>query len=108
MRLALVAALALALVPAARGATTTTNPLAPPSPVPTSSQPRLTTAQATRIFLRDPKVVAWLKRYPKSPITQATFAKGDWTVNVFSGKAGEIAIGQAAPFEEITVWNNAA
>ena len=23
-------------------------------------------------------------------------------------KAGEIAIGQAAPFEEITVWNNAA
>ena len=24
------------------------------------------------------------------------------------GKAGEIAIGQAAPFEEITVWNNAA
>ena len=23
-------------------------------------------------------------------------------------KAGEIAIGQAVPFEEITVWNNAA
>jgi hypothetical protein len=94
VRPALAAALALALVPAARaGTTTTTNPLAAPSPVPAASQPRLTTERATRIFLRDPKVASWLKRYPKSPVTQATFAKGDWTVNVFSGKAGEIATG---------------
>ena len=35
----------------------------------------------------------WLKRYPPSPQTEATFAQGYWTVNVFSGKAGEIATG---------------
>jgi len=40
-------------------------------------------------------VRAWLKRYPPKPVTQATYDKdtGEWTVNVFSGKAGEIATG---------------
>jgi hypothetical protein len=36
----------------------------------------------------------WLERYPKGPATEATLAKGAWTVNVFSGKAGEIATGK--------------
>ncbi len=98
MRLAVVAALALALVPAAQAATTTTagpttNPLAPPSPVPAQTNPRLTNAQATKILLRDAKVASWLERYPKNPVTQTTLDKGEWTVNVYSGKAGEIATG---------------
>ncbi|HVU75965.1 MAG TPA: hypothetical protein VHC67_00185 [Gaiellaceae bacterium] len=44
-------------------------------------------------FLAYPKVRDWLKRYPPNPQTQATFAQGSWTVNVWSGKAGEIATG---------------
>jgi hypothetical protein len=44
-------------------------------------------------FLADPKVHAWLERYPPHPITEASFAQGEWTVNVFSGRAGEIATG---------------
>ena len=44
-------------------------------------------------FLADPKVRDWLKRYPPKPQTQATFAQGVWTVNVWSGKAGEVATG---------------
>ncbi|HVV57176.1 MAG TPA: hypothetical protein VHC45_02350 [Gaiellaceae bacterium] len=122
MRLALVAALALALVPAARagtttttnpatqaGTATTTNPLAPPSPVPGELQPQLTTERVTRIFLRDPKVASWLKRYPKNPVTQATFSKGDWTVNVYSGNAGEIATGTVSDSDGTVVeaWTGA-
>ena len=38
-------------------------------------------------------MVHWLERYPKNPPTEAYFEKGTWTVNVFSGKAGEIATG---------------
>jgi len=44
-------------------------------------------------FLADPKVRAWLKRYPPNPVTDATYAQGQWTVNVYSGRAGEIATG---------------
>ncbi len=44
-------------------------------------------------FLADKKVHAWLERYPPKPVTDATYAQGQWTVNVWSGKAGEIATG---------------
>jgi len=35
----------------------------------------------------------WLARYPPKPTTDATFKQGTWTVNVWSGKAGEVATG---------------
>jgi hypothetical protein len=67
-------------------ATTTTTASTP--------QTRLTSAAATGIFLRNHKVASWLHRYPSKVGTSATFANGSWTVNVFSGKAGEIATGK--------------
>ena len=97
MRLAAVLALALALVPAARAGTTTA-PTATVIPTPqipaTQTEPRTTEQQAIRLFLDYGKVAGWLKRYPPKPITDATFAQGVWTVNVWSGKAGEIATGK--------------
>jgi hypothetical protein len=54
---------------------------------------RLTGPEATRIFLLDPKVKSWLERYPPKPSTDASYKDGQWTVNVFSGAAGEIATG---------------
>jgi hypothetical protein len=36
----------------------------------------------------------WLDRYPPTPTTEATFDEGVWTVNVWSGPAGEIATGK--------------
>ncbi len=99
MRLALLAALALALVPAAHAATTrsqqtstVTNPLTATSPLATA-KPRSNDAQVTAIFLDYDKVANWLKRYPK-PTTSATFKQGVWTVNVFDRDAGEIATGR--------------
>jgi hypothetical protein len=47
----------------------------------------------TAVFLRYPKVAGWLERYPPNPTTDATYKDGQWTVNVFSGRAGEIATG---------------
>ncbi len=93
MRLAAVLALALALVPAARAGTTTATIPTPQIPA-TQTSPRTTKQQATQLFLAYPKVADWLKRYPPSPVTDATFAQGAWTVNVWSGKAGEIATGK--------------
>jgi hypothetical protein len=56
--------------------------------------PRLTKAEATRIFLENHKVSAWLGRYPKRGRTvDTTFKKSVWTVSVWWGKAGEIATG---------------
>src|SRR5213078_2061091 len=49
--------------------------------------------QAIALFLADRKVADWLKRYPPRPTTDATFKQGIWTVNVWSGRAGEIATG---------------
>jgi hypothetical protein len=93
---------ALALAPVAHAETTT-----PSSPVydargrivqtpfaPTPAQPKLTKAQATQALLDVPKVRDWLDRYPPRPTTDATFDKGTWTVNVWSGAAGEIATGK--------------
>lgn len=45
------------------------------------------------IFAGFPKVASWLKRYPPNPQTEATYANGTWTVDMWSGKAGEIATG---------------
>ena len=94
MRLAAVAALALALIPAAHAGTTTSvpNPITTTTPL-AQTQPRTTKNQAIALFLANDKVADWLKRYPPKPVTDATFKQGIWTVNVWSGKAGEIATG---------------
>ncbi|HEY8646491.1 MAG TPA: hypothetical protein VIL77_11485, partial [Gaiellaceae bacterium] len=95
MKIAAVAALALALVPAAHAGTTTSvpNPITTTTPL-AQTQPRTTKSQATALFLANDKVAGWLKRYPPKPVTDATFKQGIWTVNVWSGKAGEIATGK--------------
>jgi hypothetical protein len=85
---ALAAALLVAPV-AAAGTTTTTVPTQTLTP----AKAQLSDQQATDIFLGSAKVRAWLKRYPPKPVTQATFENGNWTVDVWSGKAGEIATG---------------
>ncbi len=43
-----------------------------------------------------PKVAGWLERYPPRPTTDASFDRATrvWTVRVWSGKAGEIALGK--------------
>jgi hypothetical protein len=98
-RLAVAAALVLLLAPAAHAATTTTRSVSTvtvpfgAAPTVTVTKPRSTKQQAIALFLADDKVAAWLKRYPPKPATDATFAQGVWTVNVWSGKAGEIATG---------------
>jgi len=100
LRLVLVAVLGLALVPAASATTTppqqtstVTNPLTATSPLATAKA-RSNEAQVIAIFLDYPKVAHWLKRYPPKPTTGATYKQGVWTVNVFSGLAGEIATGK--------------
>jgi hypothetical protein len=65
-----------------------------PGPAGAATQPQLTKEGATRIFLAYGKVASWLERYPPNPITDATYSKGTWTVNVWSGDAGEIATGK--------------
>ena len=72
---------ALALVPAAHAASTL-----PTSTIGTEKPPKLSEARVVKVFLADPKVAKWLKRYPPNPITGATFANGVWTVSVWSRK----------------------
>ncbi|MGZ6728800.1 MAG: hypothetical protein ACXVFC_05790, partial [Gaiellaceae bacterium] len=92
-RLALVAAAALVLAAPALAADPTPKPLPAPSLQPPN--PRLTKADATRIFLQDRKVASWLRRYPEKGRTKdATYAKGSWKVSVWWGTAGEIATGR--------------
>jgi hypothetical protein len=95
VKAAAVVLLALALVPAARATTTTTvpSPLTTTSPV-AQPKPQSTKQQAIRVFLADAPVRRWLERYPPHPQTDATYAAGAWTVDVWSGKAGEIATGK--------------
>jgi hypothetical protein len=86
-------------VPVAAAGTTTPSstaslPTAPVGQATTSTQPTLNEALAEKIFLTTPKVAAWLHRYPPNPQVSATFSDGVWTVDVFSGRAGEIAMGQ--------------
>lgn len=82
------------LAPAAAATTTTTvaNPLTTP-PAIAQTKPRTTQRQAIALFLANDKVADWLKRYPPKPTTDATFKQGIWTVDVWSGRAGEIATG---------------
>jgi hypothetical protein len=65
--------------------------------VPPSSTAQLTSGQALERFEANPKVAAWLSRYPVSDRTdQETFdaASGAWTVKIWWGAAGEIAEGK--------------
>jgi hypothetical protein len=103
-RLAVAALCALVLAPAALAAEAPTGPVydgqgrlvqtpfAPPPP-----RPHLVAGQATQLFFAYPKVHDWLARYPrKSRVWQTEYdAKAHaWKVSVWSGKAGEIAIGR--------------
>jgi len=94
MRPALVAVLALALVPGAAAA---------------GQQPHLTKTTAIVRFLAHPKVHDWLERYPPNPETDATRDGDTWTVRVWSGKAGEIAEGKVsdASGEVLEAWTGA-
>src|SRR5258708_36222680 len=68
------------------------------APVAPASEPvRLTQKRATAIFLANPKVHDWLKRYPtKDRVTQTDYSKKyrNWTVKIWWGAAGEIATGR--------------
>jgi hypothetical protein len=57
--------------------------------------PELTEETATRAVLDDPRARSWLRRYPPRPTTAATYDGGSrsWKVNVWSGRAGQIASG---------------
>ena len=79
-------------MPAAHADSTTTKPLTTPTAVP-GSKPQLKNDEVIARFLAYPKVHDWLKRYPPKPQTEATYSLGSWTVNVWSGAAGEIATG---------------
>jgi hypothetical protein len=122
LRFLLLVALAAAVVPAAYGAATNgtatngtaangtatngaaTNGAATaatsvPNPVTTTTavaqaKPRVTKNEAIRLFTANDKVADWLDRYPPKPTTDATFADGVWTVDIWSGRAGEIATGK--------------
>jgi hypothetical protein len=108
LRWALVAVgCALALAPAALGATASTT--TPTSPVydfrgrliqtpyaPPVKHARLTGQQALAAFVADKKVHNWLARYPKTGrSTETTYHKdrSSWDVSIWWGKAGEIATG---------------
>ena len=103
LRAALALVAVAALAPAAHAAKpapptygfTVTAPTTPltTTPAAAAEAARLTGTEAEKIFVRFPKVADWLSRYPKHPSLDASFSKGTWTVNVFSGRAGEIATG---------------
>jgi hypothetical protein len=93
------------LVPAARAVSPSTAATFPsPATTPTTSTPvkrRLDEGAAISIFLADHKVKTWLRRYPPNPTTDAAYANGTWTVNVFYGPAGEIATGTVDDASEV-------
>jgi hypothetical protein len=78
------------------------------TPFVASGQGRLTQKQVFAIFIGVTKVAHWLGRYPPHPIREATFDRQtrQWTVNVWSGKAGEIATGTIddATGEVFSAW----
>jgi hypothetical protein len=84
MRGLLAAICALVLAPAAFGAE---SPLA---------KPRLAEDRAVDIFVTQGKVSDWLARYPPRPTTDADYQETarSWTVKVWSGDAGQIALGK--------------
>ncbi len=85
-------------MPAALADSTTSvsNPLATTTTTFGTTKGHLAEKEVIARFLADPKVHAWLKRYPPHPVTDASLSQGSWTVNVWSGKAGEIATGMVA------------
>jgi hypothetical protein len=101
-RLAVLALCALALAPGAEAGTPTAPVYdaggklieTPFAPVPV--QPRLSERQATSKLFSHGKVADWLARYPPKPTTEATFDAETraWTVKVWSGDAGQIALGK--------------
>ncbi len=91
----LAAAAALTLVSPAVAGTTRAGTHAAPLGAPATKEPsRLTEDEATRAALEQPKVTAWLRRYPPDPTTSATFRHETrtWVVRAWSGEAGEIAL----------------
>jgi hypothetical protein len=92
---AALAAVALVAPGTTRAATTSspTPAITPLGPAPATEHPRLTKDGVTRIALADPKVAAWLDRYPPNPATAATFRPDTrtWVVDAWSGRAGQIA-----------------
>src|SRR5262249_39251037 len=105
LALALVALVASAFASAAWGAgtSTATSPvydgkghLVETPFVPGRAGASLTPKRALEIFERNPKVAAWLNRYPKSGRSdeETRDAKtGEWKVKIWWGTAGEIAEG---------------
>src|ERR1043165_922872 len=84
------AAAAIGLILAGPALASGGKPLGPPDQ-------RLSKAAATKIFLQDTKVADWLAHYPrKDRQVEASFDKGRriWTVRVWSGPAGEGALGK--------------
>ncbi|MBA2462844.1 MAG: hypothetical protein H0V45_13950, partial [Actinobacteria bacterium] len=63
---------------------------------PTAGAARLTERQAIAVFRRHDKVSDWLARYPAGPQTDAEYrpATAEWVVKIWSGKAGQIALGK--------------
>jgi hypothetical protein len=101
MRVAAAVLCALALAPAALAQTTGPvydgqgNLIETPF-APDPDEPRLTEEGAVATFVASPKVAAWLDRYPAGPTTDADFDAEErrWTVKVWSGGAGQIALGK--------------
>jgi hypothetical protein len=59
---------------------------------------------AAAVFLEHPKVARWLGRYPRAAaVPTARFRKklDVWQVQVFSGRAGEVAQGKVTPAGEV-------
>jgi len=104
MRRAVLALVAFGILAPAAQAATPTRPVfdskgrlvqAPFAPV--VEPARLTEKRATAIFVRNEKVASWLERYPTTGrVTDATFdqERRDWQVGVWSGAAGQIALGR--------------
>jgi hypothetical protein len=87
------AAVGLALAGPALAAPGTPHPSKPLGP----PEPRLTGADAKRIFLENGKVAGWVRHYaPRLRQTDATFDKDAhaWTIKVWAGPAGEVAEGK--------------
>jgi hypothetical protein len=88
-----VATLALAAPALAAGNDALQGGLVSASGVP--PKPRLTEAQATRIFLEHHKVADWLRHYPpRLRQTDASYKDGFWRVKIWAGEAGEVATGR--------------
>ena len=76
-----------------------------PQPFPPGEgPPRLKEQAVVRALLRTPKVADWIDRYPHNLATDATFDRKarTWTVQVWSGRAGEIATGKVTDRGAVT------